>query len=434
MHESATSAEALRRAQLQSLNELLQAVFPSNAFYTRKLGEKPAAFASVDHYSGSTPLTLKAELAADQSDQPPYGRNLTFPLDAYSRLHQTSGTTGKPLRWLDTPETWEMLVNCWTEVYRAAGVTSKDAVYFAFSFGPFLGFWLAFDAANRLGCLCIPGGGQTSLARLHSILDLKATVLCCTPSYALHLAEVAAREQVDLSRSHVRVIMVAGEAGGSIPATREQIQRLWPGARVSDHHGMTEVGAVSYECPAQPCRLHIIDWAYLAEVIDPETLRPVPIGTPGELVLTTLKRVGSPLLRYRTGDLVKIAAHHKENAPCACGTFNTTLEGGILGRSDDMVVVRGVNVYPTAVEQIVRQFREIAEFRAQITHRGALSELRLTIEPQPHITETTALIDRVEKAFQGSLNLRIPVAIAPAGSLPRAELKARRWSKEHNPT
>jgi phenylacetate-CoA ligase len=429
MEPGATSAEALRRAQLQSLNELLRAL-PANAFYAKKVGEKASEFRSLEDYSANFPLTTKPEIAQDQSDQPPYGRNLTYPLERYSRLHQTSGTTGKPLRWLDTPETWDMLVDCWTDVYRAAGVTRKDSVYFAFSFGPFLGFWLAFDAANHLGCLCIPGGGQTSVARLNSIIDLRATVLCCTPSYAIHLAEVAAREPIDLAKGHVRLIMVAGEAGGSIPATRAQIERLWPGARVSDHHGMTEVGAVSYECPAQPCRLHVIDWAYFAEVIDPETLRPVSIGTPGELVLTTLKRVGSPLLRYRTGDLVKLAPHHGQGQPCACGTFNTTLEGGILGRTDDMVVVRGVNIYPSAVEQIVRQFAEVAEYQAHITRRGALTEMHLAIEPVADLIDGAALPARVEKVLQAALNLRIPVTLSPPGSLPRAEFKARRWIKD----
>jgi phenylacetate-CoA ligase len=432
MEGTLMSAETIRRAQLASLNELLKAVIPANAFYTRKVLEAdvPGQFSSFENFRDTFPFTTKQEVAHDQLEHPPYGRNLTFPLEEYSRLHQTSGTTGKPLRWLDTPHTWDMLVDCWTEVYRAAGVTDKDVCYFAFSFGPFLGFWLAFDAGNRIGCLCIPGGGQTSLGRLQMIIDLKATVLLCTPSYAIHLAEVAAQERIDLSKSHLRLIMVAGEAGGSIPATRQQIERLWPGARVSDHHGMTEIGAVSYECPSQPCRLHVIDRAYFAEVISPDTNALVSVGKAGELVLTTLKRVGSPLLRYRTGDVVQLAAHHATGGPCACGSFNTALEGGILGRTDDMVVVRGVNVYPSAVEQIVREFPDVAEYRAHVHRKGAMTELHLVIEPFPSVKNTAALVASVEKSLQGALNLRIPVTSAPHGSLPRAELKARRWIKD----
>src|SRR5690606_32343749 len=131
----------------------------------------------------------------DQEEHPPYGQNLTYPLERYSRFHQTSGTSGKPMPWLDTPESWEALVGCWEEVYRAAGVTRRDIGFFAFSFGPFLGFWLAFEAGNRLGMLCIPGGGLSTIARLRAIIDHRASVLCCTPSYAIHLAESAIAER-----------------------------------------------------------------------------------------------------------------------------------------------------------------------------------------------------------------------------------------------
>ncbi|HTG43585.1 MAG TPA: AMP-binding protein [Verrucomicrobiae bacterium] len=422
----------IERAQLESLNGLLREIIPANRFYRRKLEENstPASFNSLADYARDFPFTRKPEIAEDQRNNPIYGTNLTYPLDQYSRFHQTSGTTGRPLRWLDTPESWSGLVDSWMDVYRAAGVTPGEVVYFAFSFGPFLGFWLAFDAGNRLGCLCVPGGGQSSLVRLRTILDLQATVLCCTPSYAIHLAEIAAREELDLARSQVKLIIVAGEAGGSIPATRALIARLWNGARVFDHHGMTEVGPVTYECPARPCRLHVVNRAYLAEVVNPETLRAVPPLTPGELILTTLQRKGSPLLRYRTGDLVQLAAHHAKNEACACGRHETALEGGILGRTDDMVVVRGVNVYPAAVEQIIREFEEVAEFQARISKKQAMTELHLVIEPVAALKNPASLVSAVENALQSSLNLRVPVTTAPSGSLPRAELKSKRWIKE----
>jgi phenylacetate-CoA ligase len=321
-----------------------------------------------------------------------------------------------------------MLIHCWLEVYRAAGVTRKDIAYFAFSFGPFLGFWLAFESAARLGCLCLPGGGLSSLARLKMILENRATVLCCTPSYAIHLGDTALAERIDLQHSAVRKIVVAGEPGGSIPATRAHIERLWPGATVFDHHGMTEVGPVTYECPARACRLHVIDWAYLAEVVDPQTGEPVPGGAEGELVLTTLKRTGSPLLRYRTGDLVRKLPHHP--SPCECGRSDTALEGGILGRSDDMVVIRGVNIYPSAVEQIVREIPEIAEYQVRILRKTAMTEMQVAIEPRPSVASAEPLVDALEKALQTAFNLRLPVTAAPPGSLPRAELKARRWIRD----
>jgi phenylacetate-CoA ligase len=418
-----TAAE-ISEGQSRSLNDLLAQIIPANAFYTRKLLESsvPRNYDSLDAFAAVFPFTTKQQIVHDQERHPLYGRNLTYPLEAYSRVHQTSGTTGKPLRWLDTPESWDVLTQCWLEVYRAAGVTRKDIAYFAFSFGPFLGFWTAFEAAQRLGCLCLPGGGLTSIGRLKTIIEDGATVLCCTPSYAIHLGAVATAERIDLSSAKVKRIIVAGEPGGSVPATRAHIERLWPGARVFDHHGMTETGPVTYECPAKACRLHVVDWAYLAEVIDPKSGSPAPAGTSGELVLTTLKRIGSPLLRYRTGDLVR-----KHVGPCECGRADTALEGGILGRTDDMIVVRGVNIYPSAVEQVLREFADVAEYQVKIGHKGAMPEMHVIIEPMASVRDVTSLVVAVEKALQTAFSLRIPVASAPTNSLPRAELKARRW-------
>ena len=432
MSQNASSGAGIREGQLASLNELLKTILPANRFYAEKAGQAGVAdrFNSLEEYSRVFPFTTKPEIARDQQEYPLYGRNLTFPLEAYSRLHQTSGTTGKPLRWLDTPESWDALIRCWMEVYQAAGITRKDVAFFAFSFGPFLGFWLAFEAAGRVGCLCLPGGALTSRGRLQLLLDSQSTVLCCTPTYAIHLAEVAAAERIDLSQGKVRTIIVAGEAGGSVPATRAHIEKLWPGARVFDHHGMTEVGPVTYECPAHPCRLHVCDWAYYAEVLDPATGQPVPPGTNGELILTTLKRTGSPLLRYRTGDLVRLADHHATGKPCECGRFETALEGGIIGRTDDMVVVRGVNLFPSAVEQVVRQVPEVTEYQVQISSRGAMTEVHLVVELAPGSGPAVEIVGRLENALQTAFALRIPVTVAANNALPRSELKARRWIRQ----
>ncbi|HMO63872.1 MAG TPA: phenylacetate--CoA ligase family protein, partial [Verrucomicrobiota bacterium] len=194
----------------------------------------------------------------------------------------------------------------------------------------------------------------------------------------------------------------------------------WSGARVHDHHGMTETGPVSYECPARPGVLHVIEAAYLAEVVPPAADVP---GEIGELVLTTLTRVGMPLLRYRTGDLVRT---EPPGAPCACGSVELALPGGILGRADDMIVVRGVNVYPSAVDAIVRARPGVAEYRVAVTHAGALAGLRVEVEPAPG-TEGTALATALAADFQAALALRVPVAAVPPGALPRSEHKARRW-------
>ncbi|MSU58055.1 MAG: phenylacetate--CoA ligase family protein [Pedosphaera sp.] len=418
---------AIAAGQIEQLRSLVAELFPSNKFYARKLQSAGITFdiASLPDFSARFPFTTKQELVADQLANPPFGSNLTYPLDRYTRFHQTSGTSGAPLRWLDTPESWDGMIECWTEIFRAAGVNAGDRVMFAFSFGPFLGFWLAFESAARLGCLCLPGGGMSSEARARMIFDHRATVLCCTPTYAIRLGEVA---RAAGAKSEIKTIIVAGEPGGSIPGTRKRIEELWPGARVFDHHGMTETGPVTYECPAQPGVLHVIESAYFAEVIDPASEKP---ASSGELVLTTLGRTGSPLLRYRTGDLVKCGVRNAEcgTPPCACGRNEMTLEGGILGRADDMVIVRGVNVYPSAVEEIIRGFGEIVEYRVQVAQKNSLAELRLEIEPAKEVQNLADLLARVGGAFETAFSLRVPVSAVAPGTLPRFELKAQRWTK-----
>jgi phenylacetate-CoA ligase len=426
------SREALERQQLHQLRVLLAAVGESNPFYRARwtaAGVAPSVTGLKD-FSARFPFTRKHDLVADQQEHPPYGSDLTYPLDRYTRCHGTSGSTGHPLRWLDTPESWAWMLGHWRRVYEAAGVGPGDRVFFAFSFGPFLGFWTAFEAAMHLGCLCLPGGGMTTVARLRSILDQEATVLCCTPTYALHLGEVARAEGIDLGHSKVRRVVVAGEPGGSVPAMRAAIEACWPGSRVMDHHGMTEVGPVSYGCPKRPGMLHVLESSYLAEVVDPRTGHPVGDGVLGELILTTLGRLGSPLIRYRTGDLV-CRVPGGGLGRCDCGTVEMALEGGVVGRVDDMVVVRGVNVFPSAVDAIVRGLGGVVEYRVEVRSVGALLELALDVELEPGATRELAAA--LEASLQTRLGLRVPVTVVEPGSLPRSELKARRWVRTAAP-
>jgi phenylacetate-CoA ligase len=421
-----TRAELESRQWIQ-LRELLRGLVPANRFYTGRLSGVGdlSCISGLADYARRVPFTIKQELADDQQTHPPFGTNLTFPLERYTRFHQTSGTTGRPLRWLDTPESWEAMLEGWIEVFQAAGVGPGDRVLFAFTFGPFIGFWMAFEAATRLGCLCLPAGGLTSAARLRMIIDNGVSVVCCTPTYAARLAEVAAEEGISLADAGVRLLVVAGEPGGSIPGVRARLEGLWVGARVFDHHGMTEVGPVTYECPARPGRLHVIESGYLAEVIDPITGDAVGEGTRGELVLTTLRRTGSPLLRYRTGDLV--CARRFVEGACACGRVELALEGGILGRVDDMLIVRGVNVFPGAVDEIIRGLPAIVEYQVRIETVHHLDELRILIEAAPDCADVSGLVKQLGKALQDAFALRVPVQAVAPGSLPRFEMKARRW-------
>jgi len=412
--------EQIRKRQQEKLEGLLETVLASNPFYREKLDPGPLKRKplSLTEYRRHVPFTEKRELLEDQIRNPPYGRNLSFPLQRYTRFNQTSGSRGEPLRWLDTAQSWAKMLECWKTVYRMSGVRPRDRIFFAFSFGPFLGFWTAFDSAQALGALCLPGGGQSSLGRLRAILDNRVDVLCATPTYALHLARVAVENGLSLEQSAVRIILTAGEPGGCIEATRSRLEAAW-GARLRDHHGMTEVGPVSYECPSRRGVLHILENAYLAEVVDPSTSRPAAPGKTGELILTTLDRTGSPVLRYRTGDLVKPSRRQ----PCACGRCELALEGGILGRVDDMVVIRGVNLFPAAVEEVIRRRPEISEYRVEIHNSGELRELKIQIESSREDGGARQLEQELHAAF----SLRIPVSTVPPGTLPRFEMKSRRW-------
>lgn len=418
------------RHQHDELNSLLDAILPANRFYAQKFASAGLSRRDVRLCQDlrRLPFTTKAELVADQQSQPPYGTGLTYPVERYTRLHQTSGTQGVPLRWLDTPPSWERLKGCWGQIFAVVGLEpGRDRLCFPFSFGPFLGFWTAFEAADECACLKLATGGMSSLARLRLLLDNRATILLCTPTYALHLGRVAQEHGIVLGPSTpgyaVRALIVAGEPGGSIPATRARIEEAWH-ARVFDHHGMTEVGPMSIECPQAPGGLHILEGDYLTEVIDPATGVEVPPGRLGELVVTNLGRVGSPVLRYRTGDLVRV-----DPRPCPCGRTFSRLDGGVLGRTDDMIPIRGNNFYPSALEEVIRRFVEVAEFRVEIDTSAPLAELRVEVEPVAEGSDELA--GRIAQAIRDDLLFRAEVVLVGRGTLPRFEMKAQRIKKRN---
>ena len=395
---------------LDALHRLLDTVLDRNPFYTRKWEGVPRRFASLAEFSARAPFTTRAEWTRDQTEHPPFGTNLSEPISAYSRFCQTSGTSGRPMRWLDTAESWEWMLGNWARILGRCGFTPADRIFFAFSFGPFLGFWTAFEACARLGALVIPGGGLGTSARLRVMEENRVTALFCTPTYALHLAQAARAEGIEPGRLPVRRLLVAGEPGGGIPATRAALEAGWPGATLLDHHGMTEVGPVTYPCPDVPGVLRVLGDRYFAEVVDADAE-----GT-GELVLTPLGRSAAPLIRYRTGDRVR---------PLLEPGRDLGLVGGILGRVDDMLIVRGVNVFPSSVEAVVREFPEIAEFQVEVRRSPTLTDLVLRAEIAG---EAASVARALERRLQDRLSLRVPVHVAAPGSLPRFELKARRWT------
>jgi phenylacetate-CoA ligase len=401
--------------QLTRLRRLVDEMLAGNPFYGRKLAEAGVTDSSLIgglEDLSRLPTTTRQELTEDQASAPPFGSNLSYGLDRYQRWHRTSGSKGRPLHWLDTKESWDWVTDCWRAVFDAAKVTPRDRIFFPFSFGPFLGFWAGWDAAAQVGALSFSGAHQSSQQRLNTIIEFGPTVVCATPTYALHLTEIAEQEGVDLAKSGVEKLIVAGEPGGSVPATRQLIERRW-GATVYDHAGATEVGPHSFSC-FEGQALHLNEAEFIAEVW-PEN--PAETAKRGELVLTNLGRLGSPVVRYRTGDLVEI-----DDGPCPCGRPFRRLVGGIVGRLDDMVTIRGVNVFPGAIEGALRRFEEVVEFRIEVTRVQSLDEIAVSVE-----VASDLVLPRIRRELADTFGLRIPVRAMAPGALPRFELKARRF-------
>ena len=427
--------EEIEAWQFSKLRKLLDHVLPENVFYQQKLA---AALDQVNDFSWLTdrkalsrlPLTLKSELNRADS---PFASNLTWPVDAYARFHRTSGTHGHPVVVLDTKEDWNWWVEGWQYVLDTADVDQTDRAAMAFSFGPFIGFWSAFDAAAARGALVVPMGAMTTLARLDLIQSTSATVVFCTPSYALHMAEVAKDNGIAIQDNSVKKIIVAGEPGGSIQSIKQRIERDW-NAHVFDHAGASEIGPWGF-ADLDRTGLYVNEFHFLPELItlDDGELIPferVPLrsemsaklgGSPSsglaELVLTTLGRAGSPVVRYPTGDLVRPVINDQSSDGCRF----LFLDGGVLGRTDDMMIIRGVNVFPASVEAIVRENPDVVEYRMTAEKAGQMDQLKIEVEA------TSAVADTIGQLLNTRLGLRVAVTHVPDGTLPRFEAKGKRF-------
>ena len=296
----------------------------------------------------------------------------------------------------------------------------------AFSYGPWIGYWSGFYAAQDLGCLVYPVGGLSTEQRLDALRTYPITVLGCTPSYALFLAEQAGRQGIDLAReTKLRITWHTGEPGASIPATKARIETAF-GVRAYDLPGLTEIAAWGFECDTRAGLTHVHEDYVYPEVLD-EQEQPVKPGERGELVFTSLYRKAMPLLRYRTRDIVQLAARR-----CPCGRTLVAFEGGVLARLDDMKKVRGIIVYPRRIEELVRPHRDVDEFQIVFRRRDGLDDVLVRLDPSPGLAlgERARLGETLAKDLQLGLGIRVSVEVGEPGSLPRWDHKARRVTDE----
>jgi phenylacetate-CoA ligase len=420
--------QALQVRKLKNLVEWADAQVPFHSKRLRDAGVTSDSISTLDDLR-RIPFMTRDEWMQGQLEHPPYGPILAAPEDAAVRYHMTSGTTGRtPIRVLDSLKDWEWIAEMWCYGLWGFGVRPSDIVFVAFGYSTFIGFWGLHYACEKMGCLTLPGGALTTDQRVQQIVDMGATVVCSTPTYALRMAQEAKSMGIDLATSSVQRLILSGEPAGSIPATKKLIEEQW-GAKAGDTAGMTELGTIMiFECDHQPGGTHIIEDHYIEEVVDPETDEPVPYGEMGERVVTSFGRGFIPVLRYRTRDFVVKVSHDR----CDCGRTFDIYDGGIRGRVDDMKLVRGTNVYPRAVEAIVREHEEIDEFQIHLyTAEGIRDEIEVLVEIPDEKAERERILGDLQRALaRAHEGLRFGVKEAEAGSLPRFELKAKRVNDE----
>jgi phenylacetate-CoA ligase len=421
--------ERLRALQLHRLQRLVERAWHCSPFHRRlyeKANVRPEQIRAFDDVR-RLPFMTREDWMACQAEQPLFGDLITRPPGDAIRYHLTSGTSGRqPLRVLDSRKDWSWIADMWCYGFWGFGIRPADTVFFAFSYGSFIGFWGAHYCCEKLGCLTLASGNMTTEQRVKQIVEMGATVVCATPTYALRMGQTAEKMGIDLRKDgKVRRVVVSGEPAGSIPAVKKMIEDMW-GGKCGDTAGMTEIGTIMmFECDHQPGGPHILEDHFIEEVLDPDTDQPVGYGERGERVVTSFGRGFIPLIRYRTKDLVCKVPHTR----CTCGRTGDIYEGGILGRVDDMKLIRGTNVYPRAVEAVVREHAEVEEFQIVITRVDAVQdEIAVRIELKPDQQECWPRLQAqlgkdLADAHEG---LRFNVELAKVGELPRFELKAKR--------
>jgi phenylacetate-CoA ligase len=423
----------LKELQLKRVKEAIAYAWQKSPFYRNLMtrhGITPSDVESLEDFSSRFPITRREDLDTDQLENPPYGTRLAVPLENTLRYHATSGTTGKPaVRAFDTERDWIWGAEAWASSLYNFGVRPRDVVMIAFGYGSFIGFWGAHYAFEKIGCRVHPTGGMDTKKRIEMIMELGITVLCCTPSYTLRILHVAKEENVDLaSDSKLSKLVVAGEPGASIPSTKVMIGRGFD-AHLGDFMGTTETaGIIAFTCSKLCGGLHINEDRFLTEVVHPDTLRSVGYGEKGMMAVTPLAKQAMPLLRYATNDIVIL----DRSDLCPCDRVFDMFRGGILGRYDDMVKVRGVQLTPQMVEEIVHGFTEIEEFFTRVEDRDGLDSLIIKFElrkdSSPELDRQISL--KIKEEFKSKIGLTPEVEAAPRNSLPRFELKARRFQDQ----
>jgi phenylacetate-CoA ligase len=427
---SADERASLILLKIQAVMRWAQARAP---FYRRRwsqAGLEPGDIRSLDDFE-RVPTVTKADLRADQSEHPPYGSYLCIEPAEIAHIHGTSGTSGRPTAFAWPADDMARIAEAHARIMWSFGLRPNDTVFIGSIFSLYVGSWGTLLGTERLGAAAFPFGagvaGQTSQA-IQWMRQMRPTAFYGTPSYALRLAEVARAERIDPRSLGLRIMFFSGEPGAGIPSMKRLIESTF-GAICIDSGSMGEVTPWMNiaEC-AQRTGMHLWQDLVYAEVLDPQTWRRVPYGGTGTPVYTQLERRSQPMIRLVSGDLAEWT-----DAPCACGRTYPRFPRGIIGRIDDMLTIRGENVYPSAIEDVLRGFPELGlEFEIVVTREKQLDDLHVRVETASSGRAPHDLAERVTASLRRVLGVRPAVELCKPDSLKRTDLKSRRVRDERH--
>lgn len=420
--------EKLMGLQLKKFKSIFNWAYEHSKFYHQlyaEAGIEPGDIRTFEDIR-KVPKIEKSMMRSIQGKEPyPYGDMLAMPLERVTIYHQTSGTTGQPVYQADSWQDWDWWAEAWACLLYAQGYRDHDRLFLPFGYNIFVAFWGAHYGAEKLGCEVIPGGVLNTEARILKMQELRATAMAATPTYVLGMADTAKRKLgIDPAKDlQIKKITVAGEAGGSVPATKKRMEEAW-GAKVYDHVGATEIGAWSFECRYQT-HLHINEGLFLVEIedIDSGEIITEP-GRRGKMVITALDRMAQPCVRFDSKDVIEYAPDE-----CECGRTFRLLKGGVIGRADDITKVKGVLIAPTSIEEVVRSIPELSdEYEVVVTKKGDLDNIMLKVELAPGQQNNVETIQaKLIYQLRVKTNLGYKLEFHEHGTLPRYDIKAKRF-------
>ena len=421
--------EKLQALQLKKFRRILEWAYDNSPFYRRLYQDAGIEPGDIKRFEDiqKVPKIEKGMMQEVQQRAPfPYGDMLSVPLEQVTAFRQTSGTTGTPVYQAETWTDWEWWSESWCYILYAQSYRDTDRVFIPFGYNIFVAFWAGHYAAEKLGCEVVPGGVLDTQARILKMQELRCNAFMATPTYVLGMAD-AARNKLGIEPAkdlNIQKITCAGEPGASIPTTKKRMEAAW-GAKVYDHIGATEIGAWSYECTEQPGGLHVNEALFLVEIEDIETGEIITDpGKEGKMIITALDRIAKPCIRFDSKDVIRWADYE-----CDCGRTFRLIDGGVVGRVDDITKVKGVLLAPTAIEEVVRSLSELGdEYEVVVSKRGDVDNILLKIEILPGKEgEQESILFRLKDQLRVKTNLGYKIEVHPFGSLPRYEVKAKRF-------